>query len=231
MQRKLATSANFTSQVRHVAAGWIPTHLLFPFSSKPVLGCLIGFNTIDRCELFDEENIIVSLQKHFPDLQLVKESYYRHTSQYENLKIFYFEVEKKNGTIFSLVEQKVLKNNIEEDEKEQYPAARTSVFMNRNVEEVYKNLLILSQEIHSIHDLPQVHINLDQHLGKEIVFHVILVQISPFHPFSLKERLFGCSIVSERTTPVRKIEGRPIHAEISAFLSARPLSFAIGRLS
>jgi oligopeptide transport system substrate-binding protein len=223
MQRKLATAANFTSHVRHVAARWIPTQLLFPFSSKPVLGCLIGFNTIDRCEIFDEENIIVSLQKHFPDLQLVKESYYRHTSQYENLKIFYFEVEKKNGTVFSLIEQKILKNNLEEKIKNSIQQLAPTVFMNRNVEEVYKNLLILSQEIRSIHDLPQVHITLDQHTGKEIVFHVILVQISPFHRFSLKERLFGCSIVSERTTPVRTLEDRPINAHIfRLFLPREP---------
>jgi len=214
MQRKLLSNTTFTSHVRHVSARWIPTNLLFPFSSKPVLGCLIGFNVIDRCELFDEENVIVALQKHFPDLQLVKESYYRHTSQYENLKVFYFEVEKRNGTPFSLIEQKVLRDNIGEKIKNSIQQLSPAVFMNLNMEEVYKNLLILSQEIHAVDDLPQVHITLDHHTGKEIAFQVILVQVAPFHRFSLKERLFGCTVVSERMVPVSSIEGRPVEAYI-----------------
>lgn len=224
MQRKLMNSATFNSHIRHVAARWIPTNLIFPFSSKPVLGCLIGFNVLDRCEIFDEENIIVALQKHFPEVQLVKESYYLHTSQYENLKIFYFEVEKKNGTVFSLAEQRILKTNIEEKIKNSIQQLSPSVFMNLNVEEVYKNLLILSQEIQSIHDLPQVHITLDQHTGKEIIFNVVLVQVSPFHRFALKERLFGCSVISERMVPVRNLEDRPIDAYVLRLCLPRNLS-------
>ncbi|MBS0622457.1 MAG: peptide ABC transporter substrate-binding protein [Verrucomicrobia bacterium] len=214
MRKKLLSSATFNSHVRHVAARWIPTNLIFPFSSKPVLGCLIGFNVMDRCELFDEENVVIALQKHFPELQLVKESYYQHTSQHEDFKLFYFEIEKKNGSPFSFVEQKRLKNNLESKIRNSIQQLSPSVFMNLNVEEVYKNLLLLSQEIHSIHDLPQVYITLDQHTGKEIAFQVILVQISPFHRFSLKERLFGCNVILERMVPVRSLESRPIDAYI-----------------
>lgn len=214
MQRKLMHLTMLNSHIRHVAVRWIPTNLIFPFSSKPVVGCLIGFNTLDRCELFDEENVVVALQKHFPNLELVHESYYRHASQHENLKVFYFEVKKKNGASFSLSEQKILKANIEEKIKNSIQQLSPSVFMNLNMEEIYKNLLILSQEIQEIHDLPQVYITLDQNSGKEVIFNVILVQISPFHRFSLKERLFGCRVISERMVPVRNLEDRPIDAYI-----------------
>ncbi|MFI5344079.1 MAG: ABC transporter substrate-binding protein [Chlamydiales bacterium] len=228
MQRKLMNSATFNSHMRHIATRWIPTNLQFPFASKPVLGCLVGFNVMDRCELFDEENVIVALQKYFPELQLVKESYYRHASQYEGVKIFYFEVEKKNGTSFSLAEQKILRTNLEEKIKNSIQQLSPSVFMNLNVEDVYKNLLILSQEIHSIHDLPQVHITLDQHTGKEIVFNVSLVQVSPLHEFSIKERLFGCHLISERMVPVRNLEDRPIDAYVLRLSLPRHLSLLRG---
>ena len=66
------------------------------------MGCLIAFNAMDRYELFDEENVVLALQKHLPDLRLVKDSSYHHTSQHKNLKIFYFEVERKDGVPFSL---------------------------------------------------------------------------------------------------------------------------------
>ena len=80
MQKKLLQSVTFSPQLRHLEIRWIPTNLLFPFSYKPVLGCLIGFNLMDRYEVFDEENIVLALQKHLPQLRLVKESSYNHTS-------------------------------------------------------------------------------------------------------------------------------------------------------
>ena len=40
-QRKLLSCATLTPHTRHLAVRWLPTKLLFPFSSKPVLGCLI----------------------------------------------------------------------------------------------------------------------------------------------------------------------------------------------
>lgn len=218
MQRKLLSSSTLSSHMRHLEIRWMPTNLLFPFSSKPVLGCMIGFNVMDRCELFDEENVVVALQKHFPELQLVKESYHRHSSQHENLRIFYFEIEKKSRTSFSLLERKLLKINLEEKIKNSIQKLVPSVFMKFNQEEVYKNILVLSQEITQISDLPQVSITLDQHTGKEVIFHVSLVQISPFHRFSFKERLYGCSFILERMLPVRYIEGRPIEAYLFRLL-------------
>ena len=223
MQQKLISPAIFASQIRNLAVRWIPTDLLFPFSSKPVLGCLIGFNFMDRYEIFDEENIIFSLQKYFPELQLVKESFYRHVLQHDDLRIFYFEIEKKTGQSFSLLERKALKEGIEERIKSSVQKLSPSVFMNLNDEEAYKNLIVLSREITSIHDIPQVYITLERHEGKEIVFHVALVQISPFHRFSFKDRVFGCSIVLDRELPIRFLNGHPVEAYLfRLFLPREP---------
>lgn len=214
MQKKLLRSATFESHLRHLEIRWIPTDLLFPFSHKPVLGCLIGFNLMDRYEVFDEENIVLALQKYLPQLRLVKESSYCHTSQYKNLKIFYFEIEKKNGSSFSLLEQSLLKNNLEEKVKKSIQPLSPTIFMGLNDEETYKNILVLSQEIQSLQDLPQAYITLDQQTGKEIVFRVNLVHISPFHRFSLKERFFDSTFVSQRVLTVRHLENHPIEAHI-----------------
>lgn len=216
-KKLLSTSALFSAS-RHLVVRWIPTKLIFPFSSRPVLGCLIGFNVMDRCELFDEENILVSLQKHFPNLQLVKESYYNHTSQNENIRICYFEIEKKNGVPFTHSERRFITKNFKEKVKNSIQKLIPSMFMKLNQEEVYKNILILSQEIASINDLPQVNITLDQHTGKEIVFHVTLVQISPLHRFSFKERIVGCPIILDRIIPVRHLDGHQVEASLFRLL-------------
>lgn len=214
MQKKIMRQTTFSPHVRHLEICWIATKLTFPFAHKPVLGCLIGFNLMDRYEVFDEENVILALKKHLPQLKFVKDSSYCHTSQHKNLKIFYFEVEKSDGTPFSLTEQTLLKTSLEQKVTRSIQSLSPTIFMGLNDEEVYKNILVLSQEIHSLHDLPQAYITFDQQTGKEIIFRVNLVHISPFHRFSLKERFFESTFVAEKVLTVRHLENHPIQAHI-----------------
>lgn len=225
IQKKLLHSATFFPSQRHLQVRWIPTALKYPFSSKPVLGCLIGFNVIDRYELFDEENILLALQKHLPELRLVKESSYYHTSPHKNLKIFYFEIEKKNGAKFTLSEQNLLESNLEEKVKNSIQKLSPTIFMGHNEEEIYKNILVLSQEIKCLKDLPQAYITLDTQTGSEIIFRVILVHISPFHRFSLEGRFFECEFVLQRVLTVRQLENHPIEAHIFSLHLPRDVSY------
>ncbi len=214
MQKKLLRSEIVSPNQRDQKVRWISTNLMFPFASKPVLGCLIGINLVGRYELFDEENILLALQKHLPQLRLVKESSYAHNSQRGTLKTFYLEIEKKDGAPFSSLEERLLKSNLEEKFKSSIQTLSPSIFMRVNEEEVYKHILVLSQEIQSLKDLPQAYIMFDQQTGKEIVFRISLVYIAPIHKFSLKERFFDCTFVSERSLPVRLLDGHPIQAHI-----------------
>lgn len=225
MQKKIIHSATFYPHLRHLEIRWLPTSLFFPFSSKPVLGCLIAFNVMDRYELFDEENVLLALQKYLPELRLVRESSYCHTTNHKNLKLFYFEIEKKNGSSFSLHEQNILKNNLEEKVKNSIQTLSPTIYMGHNEEDVYKNILVLSQEIHSLHDLPQAHIILDQQTGKEIVFRVTLVFISPFHRFSLKQCFVDCAFAPQRNLIVRHLDNHPIEAHIFRLHLPRDASF------
>lgn len=225
MQKKLLHAATFSPDVRHLEIRWISTNLTFPFSFKPVLGCLIGFNLMDRYEVFDEENIILALQKYLPQLRLVKESSYCHTSQHKNFKIFYFEIEQKNGLPFSHLEKKLLRSSLDGKIKNSIQPLSPTIFMSSNNEEIYKNILILSQEIESIQDLPQTHITLDQQSGKEVVFRVTLVYVSPSNHFSLKERFFNSSFVSEKILTVKYIEDHPVQAHVFRLHLPREISF------
>ncbi len=209
MQKKLFRKTTQPND-QQVEIKWIPTNLLFPFASKPVLGCLVGVNLMDRYELFDEENILLILQKHFPDLKLVKESSYLHPPQKKNHKLLYFEIEKSDGTIFSLKEQLLLKEILEEKIKNSIQRLTPAIFMRRNEEEVCKNILMLSQEITSIDDRPQAVISLEQQTVEEIIFLVTLVYIAPCPGVSLTEPVF----ITERQVPVKTFGDRLIEAHI-----------------
>lgn len=215
MQKKLFDATTLFPQKRHLEVRLLPTSLVFPFSSRPVLGCLIGINMLDRNELFDEENVLIALRKHLPDLRLVNESAYSHTQQNKSLRIFYFEIEKNNGDPLTLADQKLVKSKLEEKVKYSIQSLAPPVFVRRNEEEVYKNILTLSRQIQSIDDQPQVFTTFDQQTAKEIIFCVTLVYVSPFHRFSLRECFTDCLFVSELVSVVRHIKGiHPVEAHV-----------------
>ncbi len=214
LQKKLSRLTTMSPNIRHIEIRWIPTKLFFPFSHKPVLGCLVGFNLIDRYEVFDEENVSLSLEKNLPQLVLVRESSYSHISKHSHLKFFYFEIEKKNGTQFSFLEQNLLKNNVDEWIQKSIQPLSPSVYMRLTDEDTYKNMLTLSQEIKSLGDIPQAHITLAQQTGNEIIFRVNLVHASPFHHFSLKDHFHDANFVTEQVLTVRHLENHPIQAHI-----------------
>ena len=90
-----------------------------------------------------------------------------------------------------LEEKKLLENKLEEKVKNSIQRLSPAIYMGLNEEEVYKNILVLSQEIQYLRDLPQAYITLDQQTGKDIIFRVTLVHVTPFHRFSLKDCFFN----------------------------------------
>jgi oligopeptide transport system substrate-binding protein len=213
MQKKLLQSFTFLN-IRHLEIRWTPVRLTFPFSSKLVLGCLVGFNLMEKYEVFDDESVALILQKHFPQFQLVEGSSYAHHSHSKDFKICYFEIEKSDGSSFSLKEQLYLRKNLEQKLKNGIQRLAPKIFMKRNEEEVYKNILILSEQILNLDDLPQAMIHLDQQTLDEIVFLVTLVYVAPASPFSLKDSFPDGYFVSERQFALRCLENRPIEALI-----------------
>ncbi len=213
MQKKLVQSSTL-STARHLEIRWIPSRLIFPFSSKSVLGCLVGFNLMERYELFDEENVLLILQKHFPQFQLVTGSSYCHFSTSKDFKIFYFEVEKIDGSSFGLSEQLILKKNLEQKLKNGIQRLAPNIFMKRNDEEVYKNILVLCEQIQSLDDLPQAIINFDHQTLDEIIFLVTLVYVAPLSPFAFQIPFADGLFASERLITARYLHNHPVEAHI-----------------
>jgi oligopeptide transport system substrate-binding protein len=213
MQKKLLHYSTLSS-IRHLEIRWFSSHLTFSFVSKSVLGCLVGFNLVERYEIFDEENVSLILQKHFPDYQLVKSSSYAHISTSRDFKIVYFEIEKSDGQTFTLAEQGRLKKTLEQKLKNGVQRLAPNIFMKRNDEEVYKNALVLSEQIRSKDDLPQVIIHLDEQTKNEIVFLITAVTTSPETPFALQDKMADGFFFLEKQFILRHFEGKPIEAYI-----------------
>jgi oligopeptide transport system substrate-binding protein len=214
IRKKIARSVAFYPNQRCLEIRWIPTSLNFSFTSKNVLGCLVGTNILDRYELLDKENVVFALKKLMPELKLVEDSTYSHPLQQESIKLFYFEIENARQSTFSLESQGILKRQAEEKIRNSFEKLSPTVYMWHNEEEIYKNILALSNEIQTLDDKPQACITLDEQTGTEIIFCITLVYRSPSHRFSLKNYFTGCLFVSKCHSIVKQIEDHPIEAHV-----------------
>ncbi len=228
VQKSLQRSFALSSHTRHLEIKWIPADLSFPFSSKAVLGCLVGFNVINRYELFDEENVRLVIKKNYPWSKIVKDSFYSHVLTNKNLKIMYFEIEKEDASFFSLAERHAFASNLKSQIRGSFQKLAPTVFMRRNEEEVYKTILTLSREIHSVGDMPQVWISFEQRIEDEIVFLVILVYVSSNSDPILPEPFTSSgdyTLVSERQVNVKRMEEHFIRAHVLRLHLKRTLPF------
>ncbi len=217
MQKKLVHLATCLPEERHLEIRWLPTTL----ASKPVMGLLIGFNVLDRYEVFDEENIFLALRKHLPLVRFVEGSSYCHPTPHKNLKLFYLEIESDGGVPLTALREELSHRAIVERIKNSIQPLSPAIFMGFNEEEHYKHMLVLSQEIRTLHDISQAYITFEEQSGKEVTFRVVLVYVLPSHNFSLKKCFFNCSFISERVSIVKHIANHPIEAQIFCLRFAR----------
>lgn len=215
----LSHQLSFNPHVRNIVLKFLPTHLTFSFANKRVLGCFIGATMKSEHETLSCDDLQFFIQKSFPNYQFVPRMSYVHLTPQPLAKMIYFEIEKKSGGLFSLHERQQIKHLLTEKLEEDLPHLVRPVVVPRNQEEVYKNILFLSQEIRSAEDLPHVMISLEQQKGKELVFLVTLVHASSRRSTNL-ESLFSkenpqVKFVSESQYPVLFLKtGHPVTADI-----------------
>jgi oligopeptide transport system substrate-binding protein len=167
----------YSPHVHQLQFRFIPTFLEFPFCLKPVLGCLLGISLIEEYEILEEKHILFAVKKIIPQAELVKGSCCYLDQKEEKIKIIYLELEKRDGTSFSLAERQGLKRSLKGQLQNCIEKLMPPIFMIRNEEEVLRNILMLRGEIRSTKDIPQVMISLDRQTTTEIIFTIIWVCI------------------------------------------------------
>lgn len=187
MRKNLMHHLSISPEKRHLDYRFIRSVLHFPFGTKPVLGLSISVGLTEKNESFEETHILAAVQKFIPNALVVKGSYYSHRIDQDPMKSIYLELEKKDGSRFSQMEVSVLRRELKEELKKRIEKLIPSVFMIRNEEEVMRNILLLSQELKYLSDLPQVMINFDKQDQNELRFTVLVVRVLKKHDLPLEE--------------------------------------------
>ena len=95
-------------------------------------------------------------------------------SREEKGELLYFELD---GVDFSLNEIRQLKEKLPEEVRNGIEKLARPLFMPRNEEEVMRNIVVLSDQLKSARDIPQVHINFDEQTTEWLQFTVICLRV------------------------------------------------------
>jgi hypothetical protein len=110
------------------------------------------------------------------------------------MHLFYLEIEKEDGEQFTIDEIKLLKQEIPDNLKGRVEYLLRPIFMPRNEEEVMRNIIVLSNQLKYVKDLPQVIISCDEQTDKHLSFTVVLVRL-------LDQNLSDLSLLVKRINP------------------------------
>lgn len=182
-KKYLLRESESNSEKRLVCLKIKKDYLNHPFGTKEVLSIFVGINVINEYELFEERHLLSAIQRYLPHVQIVEHSLLLHKLKEEKLQLFYLEIEKRNGESFSWEEVDLLRDLLPDDLKNRVEYLVPPLFMPRNEEEVMRNILILSQQIKYLKDIPQMIISFEEQTDKELAFTVVLVRI--LYPESL----------------------------------------------
>ncbi|MGZ3633182.1 MAG: hypothetical protein ACXWM7_02485, partial [Parachlamydiaceae bacterium] len=142
-----------------------------------VLCILVGVSFLRDREFLEEKHLLKVIQSHVPEAQSVENSFFVDRRNMENISTLYLEVIKNDGTDFSFDEISLLRENLPKELKENIEQLIQPVFMPCNEEEIMRDILSLSNEIHYIRDIPQIIINFNEQTQTHLSFTVIMVRV------------------------------------------------------
>ncbi len=187
---------------RHVVLKFLKTRLTLPgLKEKPVLGILVGLNFLREHEVFETNHLICAIQKNLTGVRFVEGSSFLDKGE-PFLETMYLEVEKADGSDFSLEEVNRVKLILPEQIKGHIEHLMHPIFMPRNDEEVLRNIMALSRQIRFVGDMPHIIISFDQQKGDELCFTVILLRVQAENAPTVQE-LFAAKRTALKYIPDR----------------------------
>jgi hypothetical protein len=155
--------------------------------NQHVIGIIGAMNVLSENEIFEERHILEAISHCLPSVRRVENSVVLDRRSHDPIRLFYLEIEKKDGAVFTAHEIKELKKNLPHELKESAESFLHPVLMPRNEEEIMRNIYLLSQQLKYLNDLPQVIISFNAQTEQQLQFTVILLRILHDEALSLTE--------------------------------------------
>ncbi|MDJ0652012.1 MAG: peptide ABC transporter substrate-binding protein [Simkaniaceae bacterium] len=154
----------------------VPSTIVSTFSSKDIAGCLLGIQLESSHERVAREQIKDAIEACGVGFELL-DAFYRCHLDKSSVDIFYFEIGRQENEVEHPMDLSLFEKTFLKKIETRIQVLVPTLFMQRNEEEMMKNLLVLRKEAYAVQDTPQVMILYDQHTTQEITFTIILARV------------------------------------------------------
>lgn len=208
MKKKLEREISIDSSIRHMEVQFSPLWIISPFTSKEVVSCLLGIQLDESEEILTKQGILSAIQGCSDHATLLDCSRILSIPN-APIQLFYLELTMSGESLPKFYEDLGFKEKFLRAIEERIQSIVPPLFMHRNEEEIYRDLLTLRKEISSSSDLPQVMVFYDKHSLGKIVFNVLMVRTIRNHSDSeispLNKTLSGAYIHDGQVYQLGKI--------------------------
>lgn len=177
MQKKTKKAVDEAPSQRYVRVKVVPLKLQMPLGLKRVFGLFVTFNFLKEHEIFQKRHLKRALQQFDPTLSVITDSFITFEKHEDKILSLYLEVEKESTLPLSIKERFDLTHRFPEFIKANIESLLRPLFKPRNEEEVMRNIVILSGQLHFVRDMPQVIISFDEQGDEQLVFTITLVRL------------------------------------------------------
>lgn len=150
------SSRNSFSSERTVHTKIFPSTIFYAFGEREVLSIIITLSYLDDYERLTANHIVEAVRQSIQDISLLPESSYHYFYRQEKMYTLYLEIEKKDTTPFSEEEINLLQDTLSHLTHKAIEPVMSLIDIPVNEEENLRNILLLSQELKTRKDKPQV---------------------------------------------------------------------------
>lgn len=176
-RKALREAINKNAQRRHLSLKIFRAHIRTSTGRKRVLCLVVGVNFFRDQETFGEKHLLKAVQHYIPSSSSVEHSFLINKTGSENICIAYLELEKQDGSDFTQAEIRHLRHELPAKIKNRVEYRLHPVFMPRNEEEVMRNMLILTNQLKYVRDIPQMMIMFDEQAQAHLYFTIIVARV------------------------------------------------------
>ncbi|KPK32567.1 MAG: hypothetical protein AMS24_03920 [Chlamydiae bacterium SM23_39] len=161
---------------RHLSIKIIKTNTQKTKGPTKILGIFLFINLLKNTEHFDKNHLLKALKSLNLQIQYVKDSFIEYKKDNTIIGIF-SELKKENEDPFSLTEITTLTKHLLKEVEERIETMINPIFMPRNEEENFRNIILLSEQLKYVKDIAQVIISYDNQTNTHVIFNIILVRL------------------------------------------------------
>jgi len=160
---------------RQVHLHTFPAKLRFPFGERSVTGIAVAASALEPGEFLTMTQLMAAVTALLPSVRLVKNSEIEFTPSQYSGALHYFEIENIEGSPITHAQRCILRELLPGEIKGHIERLIHPIFMPRNDEEIYRNVVRLSAALESLAP-PQITINYEHQIDGHLVFSAVCVR-------------------------------------------------------